>query len=247
MPQGASKSKKYTYIWISAIILVFGTFAISEIARRLKDQQVVQSDRMSVGIENQDLGYLVLDGKKRKVPSFKLINQDSLYITNKDLEGKVYVLDFFFSTCPTICPVMTQNMANLQNTFKDIKNFELVSITINPRYDTPQVLKNYGQRYQANFDNWHFLTGNRDEIFELSDSGFSLLIKEDAAIPGGFEHSGMFALVDKNGFLRSRYDSFGNPIIYYRGAILESQGVNEEGETQQITQLKEDIQQLMAE
>lgn len=91
------------------------------------------------------------------------------------------------------------------------------------------------------------MTGDQDEIYALAEKGFYILANENDDAPGGFEHSGMFALVDKNGYIRSREDQFGNPLIYYRGTITEKQGVNDEGEPQQITMLKEDIKKLLAE
>ncbi|MBT8223289.1 MAG: SCO family protein, partial [Eudoraea sp.] len=94
---------------------------------------------------------------------------------------------------------------------------------------------------------WHLLTGDREEIYELANVGFNIFAAEAQDVPGGFEHSGLFALIDKEGYLRSRLDDFGNPIIYYRGTIMESQGTNAEGEQEQISILKEDIKKLLEE
>jgi protein SCO1/2 len=94
---------------------------------------------------------------------------------------------------------------------------------------------------------WHLLTGARDTIYDLANVGFNIFAAENPGVAGGFEHSGLFALVDKDGFIRSRRDDFGNPIIYYRGTIPEDQGENEEGEKEQISILKEDIRKLLEE
>ena len=247
MPTGANSKKKYTYVWVSAIILIFGTFAVYEISKRLKEGTVVENDRMSIPNLSKEVAFVVNEGRKRKVPSFSFRNQDSVLVSNEDYLGKVYVVEFFFSTCPTICPVMTKNLVEIQNTFKDYEDFGVASFTINPRYDTPSVLKKYAERYGVENPDWHFLTGNRDSIYQLAQDGFYLPAIEDASVPGGFEHSGMFALIDKEGNIRSREDSFGNPIIYYRGTVTEEQGVNNEGEPQQITMLKEDIKKLLLE
>ncbi|MEM8846416.1 MAG: SCO family protein [Bacteroidota bacterium] len=247
MPTGANSKKKYTYVWVSAIILIFGTFAVYEISKRLKEGTVVENDRMSIPNLSKEVAFVVNEGRKRKVPSFSFRNQDSVLVSNEDYLGKVYVVKFFFSTCPTICPVMTKNLVEIQNTFKDFKDFGVASFTINPRYDTPSVLKKYAERYGVENPNWHFLTGDRDSIYQLAQDGFYLPAIEDASVPGGFEHSGMFALIDKQGNIRSREDSYGNPIIYYRGTVTEEQGVNNEGEPQQITMLKEDIKKLLLE
>ncbi|UOY07837.1 SCO family protein [Muricauda sp. SCSIO 64092] len=247
MPQGASNKKKYTYVWVSAVILVFGIFTVKEVAERINNDSLVDKDRMIGTSAIDDLSYIVNNGQKRKVPNFSFINQDSVLVTNKDYLGKVYVVDFFFTTCPTICPTMTQNLVELQETFKERDNFAVASFTINPRYDTPHVLKKYGEKYGVNNPNWNLLTGEQEKIYELAREGFYILASEAEDAPGGFEHSGMFALVDKEGYIRSRMDGFGNPLIYYRGTITEKQGTNQEGEPQQITMLKEDIKKLLEE
>lgn len=247
MPTGANNKKKYTYIWVSAIILIFGIFAVHEITKRIKGGTIVENDRMSAATQHKKVGFVVNEGKKRKVPEFSFLNQDSVLVTNKDYLGKVYVVEFFFTTCPTICPIMTNNLLELQKTFKEDEDFGVASFTINPRYDTPSVLKKYAEKYGITDKDWHLLTGDQEEIYTLAQEGFYILANEVEDAPGGFEHSGMFALVDKNGYIRSREDEFGNPLIYYRGTITEKQGVNAEGEAQQITILKEDIKKLLAE
>lgn len=247
MPTGANNKKKHTYIWVSAIILIFGIFAVYEITKRVKGGTIVENDRMSVGMQAQKLGYVVNDGTRRRVPEFAFYDQDSTLITNKDYLGKVYLVEFFFTTCPTICPIMTENLVELQNTFKENEAFAVASFTINPRYDTPSVLKKYAAKHGITDKDWHLMTGDQDEIYTLAEEGFYILANENNDAPGGFEHSGMFALVDKNGYIRSREDQFGNPLIYYRGTITEKQGVNDEGEPQQITMLKEDVEKLLVE
>lgn len=247
MPTGANNKKKYTYVWVSAIILIFGTFAVYEIIKRVKGGTIVENDRMSVASAEQQVGFVVNEGKKRQVPKFSFIDQDSVLVTNKDYLGKVYVVEFFFTTCPTICPIMTKNLLELQKTFKDSADFGVASFTINPRYDTPAVLKKYAEKYGIVDKDWHLLTGDQEKIYTLAQEGFYIVANEVEDAPGGFEHSGMFALVDKNGYIRSRQDKFGNPLIYYRGTITEKEGVNAEGEAQQITMLKEDIKKLLAE
>ncbi len=247
MPTGANKKQKYTYVWVSLIVLIFGVFAVYEITKRLKTGSVIENDRMAGTTSVMPLSYVTSNGKKRTVPHFSFLNQDSVLISNKDYLGKVYVVDFFFTTCPTICPVMSSNLEELQATFKDEGEFGIASFTINPRYDKPSVLKDYAKKYNASNTKWNFLTGNQEEIYDLARTGFYILANEANDAPGGFEHSGMFALVDKQGFIRSRTDNYGNPIIYYRGTITEKQGVNKKGEAQQITVLKEDIKKLLAE
>ena len=194
-----------------------------------------------------DLVYITLNGERRRVPEFSFLNQDSLIISNEDYEGKVYVIDFFFTTCPTICPLMSRNLVELQNEFREFENFGVASFTINPLHDTPRILKEYAESYGITDMDWHLLTGDSQEILDMANIGFNIYAAADSDVPGGFEHSGLFALVDKEGYLRSRLDNFGNPIVYYRGTISEAQGKNAEGEQEQISILKEDIRRLLDE
>jgi len=238
---------KYHYIWISLIILIFGIIFIPRIVDRFKEGTVVENDRMNVTDPADKLAYIIRNDEKRKVPPFAFINQDSLLITNEDYLGKVYVVEFFFTTCPTICPIMNQNLVQIQEEFREFEDFGVASFTINPDYDTPRVLKEYAEKYGITDMDWHLLTGDRDQIYDLANVGFNIFAAQADEVPGGFEHSGLFALIDKEGYIRSRMDDFGNPIIYYRGTITEAQGTNVDGEEEQISILKTDIRKLLAE
>lgn len=240
-------NKKYTYVWVSLIVLIFGIIVIPRIVERLSSNTVVENDRLNGSGQNEALGYILLDGKKRKVPSFEFINQDSVLINDKDYLGKVYVVDFFFTRCPSICPIMTTNLVDVQRHFKGDKNFGIASFSITPEFDTPDVLRTYAEKYKIQNNGWNLMTGNKDAVYELANAGFNIFAAEMPDVPGGFEHSGLFALVDKEGYLRSRKDEFGNPIVYYRGAILEKDGTNDQGETEEISILKIDIQKLLEE
>jgi protein SCO1/2 len=193
------------------------------------------------------LAHIFLNGKKRRVPSFEFINQDSLLITDKDYLGKVYIVEFFFTSCPSICPIMTKNLVDLQEEFKTSNDFGVASFTITPEYDTPTVLKAYAEKHGITNMDWHLMTGDQEDIYALANRGFNIFVSEMPNAPGGFEHAGLFALIDKNGYLRSRVDEFGNPIIYYRGTITEDAGENSEGEKEQISILREDIYKLLKE
>ncbi|GAA0717219.1 SCO family protein [Aquimarina litoralis] len=241
--------KKYSYVGISFIILVFGIILIPRIVNRVKKSSIVENDRMSASnpIVNQKLSYIKINGKPRKVPEFAFLNQDSLPITNHDFKGKVFVVDFFFTSCPTICPKMSKNLVYLQDKLKDYKDFGVASFTINPRRDTPSILKKYAENYGISNPDWHLLTGEREDIFDLANAGFNIYAAENPEVPGGFEHNGHFALIDKDGYIRSRYDASGNPIIYYRGTIGVEEKKDENGEEEQITILLEDIKKLLEE
>jgi len=225
--------KNKSYIGIAFVILVFGIIFVPRIVNRIKDGKTVQNDRLSVSSgENTDETLF----KIGPAPQFELTNQEGKKITNKDYEGKVYVLEFFFSTCPTICPRMNQNMLAIQNKFIKESNFGIASITINPENDTPQVLKEHAQKLGVTSKNWYFLTGEKEYIMNLANKGFNIYAGENSKVNGGFEHSGLFALIDKKGNIRCRKDEYNNPIMYYDG--LEAKGVNA---------IKEDIKLLLEE
>lgn len=242
--------KNKSYIGISFVILVFGIYAIPKIIDGFKNKTIVKENRMSR--VNQDLS----EGKSSdlvkfgKVPQFSFLNQDSILRTNSFFKGKVYVVEFFFTTCPTICPIMTQNMTQIEKAYGDLNDFGIASFTINPGVDTPSVLKSYMKDYSIKSKNWQMLTGNRESIMQLANTGFNLYAAMNDKAPGGFEHSGMFALVDKNGYIRSRRDENGNPILCYRG--IDGTRKDEAGEVidttkNQITALKQDILKLLKE
>ncbi len=112
-------------------------------------------------------------------------------------------------------------MVKIQNEFYGNPNLGIASFSIDPEYDTPEVLKEYAESYKVTNLNWHLLTGNKAKIHELANTGFNLYVGENTEIDGGFEHSGFFALIDQDGNIRSRIDENENPIIYYDGLTAE--------------------------
>lgn len=240
-------NKKYTYVWVSLIVLIFGIITVPRIVERVKSGTVVENDRMNSPVTKKGLSYILQNKKKRKAPPFQLLNQDSVLVSNKDYLGKVYVVEFFFTSCPSICPIMTKNLVGLQDYFNDKEDFGVASFSITPQYDTPYVLKNYAAKYGITDKDWNLLTGDKEAIYNLANAGFNIFAAEMPDASGGFEHSGLFALVDRQGYLRSRLDKFGNPIVYYRGAISEEMGENSQGEKEEISILREDILKLLEE
>lgn len=226
--------KKFSYIGISFVILIFGIIFIPRIVERIKTDNIVQGDRLDA-ISNHKSGKTGLV-KIGPVPKFNLIDQNQKKISNTSYIGKVYIIEFFFSTCPSICPIMNKNMVTIQNSFFGNPNFGIASISINPETDTPVVLKKHAIEIGVKSSNWHLLTGDKDYIFNIANKGFNLYAGENKNISGGFEHSGFFALIDKNGYIRCRKDNFGNPILYYDG--LDKKGVKE---------ITEDIKKLLNE
>jgi len=141
---------------------------------------------------------------------------------------------------------MNRNLIQIQDEFKGFEDFGVASFTINPDFDTPEVLKAYADNYGVTNPNWNLMTGDKAALYKLSNEGFYIYAAEDKTVEGGFEHSGNFALIDKNGFIRCRVVN-GNPLIYYNGITSESEKTDEDGKLEEISALKEDIKKLLNE
>lgn len=241
--------KNYSYIGISLVILIFGIIFIPEIIDRVGTDKVVSSSRSDGQEERmasaEPLSYILVNGEKKKIPAFEFVDQHGDTISNKDYEGKVFIAEFFFSTCPTICPIMKDNLVAVQNEFKDHEDFGIASYSIDPVHDTPAVLKEYAKLNDIKHQNWHLMTGDREDIYELANSGFNIYAGQNPDADGGFEHSGYFALIDKEGYIRSRKDKFGNPIIYYRGSVERNKVAGAGQEEPQIDILIQDVKNLL--
>jgi protein SCO1/2 len=164
-----------------------------------------------------------------KVPDFELTDQNNKKINSKDMLGKVYLVEFFFSKCPTICPVMNTNMRAIEDEIND-PNFGIISISIDPENDTPELLKEHAERIGVKSPNWHFLTGNRDYIGKIADQ-FNIYVGDKEDESESLNHSGMIALVDKDGNIRCRYNKENMPILYYSGLNYG----DKEGKTPKLT------------
>ena len=230
--------KNYRYIGLIIILIVFGLLFIPKIIDRVANNTQVESNR---SVPAKPMAYIKLNGEAKKVPEFLMLNQDSLLIGNEDFSGKVYLAEFFFTRCPTICPIMNENMKVLDARFGDRQDFGIASFTIDPDNDKPHVLKQYSENYGIKSQNWHFLTDKKSRVYELANSGFSIFAGINPAVAGGFEHQGYFALIDKNGYIRSRVDRFDNPIVYYSGLDLVDQDI------QGVDMLLEDVELLLKE
>ena len=230
--------KNYRYVGLIIILIVFGLLFIPKIIDRVANNTQVESNR---SVPAKPMAYIKLNGEAKKVPEFLMLNQDSLLIGNEDFSGKVYLAEFFFTRCPTICPIMNENMKVLDARFGDRQDFGIASFTIDPDNDKPHVLKQYSENYGIKSQNWHFLTDKKSRVYELANSGFSIFAGINPKVAGGFEHQGYFALIDKNGYIRSRVDRFDNPIVYYSGLDLVDQDI------QGVDMLLEDVELLLKE
>ena len=139
------------------------------------------------------------------IPNFSFINQNGDTVTNADFEGKIYVADFFFTHCPTICPKVTAQMLRVHDQFKDSSMVLLLSHSIDPKNDTVGRLREYAGKLGVVAPKWHFVTGAKDSIYGIADDYFRIA-KESPDAPGGFDHSGRLILVDKNRRVRSFCD-----------------------------------------
>lgn len=140
------------------------------------------------------------------IPDFAFINQDSLPITNKTYEGKIYITDFFFTTCPTICPVMKKQLLRVYEKYKENPKVGILSHTIDPRHDSVQVLKEYATRLGIDGNMWNFVTGDKSKIYKLGEKSYYITAGEDSTAAGGIIHSGAFILVDTKRRVRGIYD-----------------------------------------
>jgi len=156
-------------------------------------------------VEVTENGHSVVK-KHFEVPEFKFVNQDKATVTNKTFKGKIYIADFIFLRCPTICPVMNLQMKRVYDAFKEDEQVLFVSHTIDPENDSVEVLKAYADKLGVDSKKWHFLHGDKKEIYDLAEKGYFAQAYEDMDAPGGFAHSGGFVLVDEKGHLRGVYD-----------------------------------------
>jgi protein SCO1/2 len=139
------------------------------------------------------------------IPDFAFVDQDSNLVTNATFEGKIYLADFFFISCPTICPKVKKQMLRIFDKYKGNDELMLLSHTIDPKRDTVGRLKSYAQNLGVDNGQWRFVTGEMDEIYGIADDYMSIA-KEDPNAPGGFDHSGWILLIDKTGHIRSFAD-----------------------------------------
>ena len=239
-------------ILIIILIVAFGLVFVPRIFDRVNNDDISRSESRSLKFDNfekniEPLPYLLLNNERKKVPDFKFINQNEELISNYDYLGKVYIVEFFFTTCTTICPIMNTNLVHIQNSFTAFPDFGIASFSINPEYDTSEVLRLYAKDNDITNPNWNLMTGERNEIYKLANDGFNLYTAASSDFIDGFEHSGYFAIVDKEGYIRSRVDQFGNPKIYYKGSVNFDEKLDNNGEAEEITLLKEDLLKLLNE
>jgi protein SCO1/2 len=140
------------------------------------------------------------------IAPFRFVDQDSAAITNESFFGKIYVADFFFTTCRTICPIMKTQLVRVYEATKDMPDVLILSHTIDPEYDTVALLHDFARRLGVESKRWHFVTGPRDSIYKIAQTSYFATAMEDRTEPDGFIHSGAFLLIDKARRIRGKYD-----------------------------------------
>lgn len=184
------------FLLLTASILLFSCTPKTEEKKLLLP---VYGEKKVGGVDNKDTIY-------HTIQSFKFINQYNDTITEQTTQGKIYVTDFFFTTCQSICPKMTNELVNVQTAFKDDSDVLILSHTVNPMHDTVEVMNGYAQTYGAIKNKWHFLTGNKKEIYDIAFKSYLVNALEDDGSPEGFLHSELFLLIDKEKRIRGLYD-----------------------------------------
>jgi len=141
-----------------------------------------------------------------RIAPFAFVDQDSAVVTNDTFRGKVYVADFFFTSCRTICPIMKTQMLRVYEATRDMPDVQIISHTIDPEYDTVALLRDFSKRLGVESGRWHFVTGVKDSIYKIAQTSYFATALEDKSEPDGFIHSGAFLLIDRQGRIRGKYD-----------------------------------------
>ncbi len=171
-------------------------------------------------------GTEVVDTIYQTIPDFKLLNQDSTYISQAQFKDKVYVADFFFTSCSTICPTMHRNLKTVYEEYKTNPEVMFLSHTIDFKYDKPSILKKYATKLGVDQSKWQFVYGEKQQVYKLAEHDYLVAVQEDSTARDGYIHQGWLVLIDKQKKMRGAYD----------GTKME-----------QVDQLKKDIATLLTE
>ena len=220
-------NRKALYAILIALIIPLLIFLYVNSLPKAAIPKPIFYDSVSSVIKN---GKQLNDTSWHRLPDFTLTNQLGQTVSLKDLgtvsendtNRRVIVADFFYTRCPTICPVMTRNMKRLQSTVKEAVDVDgrktqlvqFISFSIDPSRDSVAALKKWADRFQVDPSNWWLLTGDKQTIYDLSLKHMNLAV-QDPQIDSSFPHTDIFVLIDKNGVVRVRRDKVGNPVLYH--------------------------------
>lgn len=213
---------KYQYTFTHTLLIAtILFFASCKEGRKLP----IYGLRETKEVKNSD-GTVGVDTVYQTIPDFKFLNQDSIYITNDQFKGKIYIADFFFTSCTSICPIMHRNMKTIYDEFKDNNELMFLSHTIDFKYDSPSVLKKYANKLGVDGPRWQFVHGTKDSVYTIAEKSYLVAVGQDSTNRDGFVHQGYLVLIDKDRRIRGAYDGT---------------------DAGQVAQLKKDIPVLLAE
>ena len=191
-------TKNITYsFYLSVLFMLVAFSSCQENEKRLP---ILGPREVQAGVSGE------ADTLYHTIPDFAFVNQDSSVVTEDTFKEGIYVADFFFTTCPSICPIMKSQMLRVYEKYKGNDQVKILSHSIDPKHDTVAVLKDYAERLGVSSDQWHFVTGDKEEIFDLAQNSYMMSVLEDEEAPGGVVHSGAFLLIDSKGRVRGHYD-----------------------------------------
>lgn len=208
----------------SGIFLLLSAMTILSACQDQKKLPIL-GEREPFEVRNAD-GSISIDTLYKTIPKFSFLNQDSTLITNDTFKDKIYIADFFFTSCSTICPTMHRNMKAIFEQYKDNANIMFLSHTIDFKYDKPSVLKKYANKLGVDGEQWQFAYGTKDSVYKIAEKDYLVAVMEDSTSKENYVHQGWLVLIDKHRRIRGAYD-----------------GTND----QQVAQLKKDIPVLLAE
>lgn len=191
------------FFWVLGIL---STFIVLLFFRALKPTPVLpifQPAMVDPVLVDESIQYVK---KYHRINDFSLTNQNKENITHFDYDDHIYVADFFFTTCPSICPIMTENMVYLQSLLNDLPEIKLLSFSVTPEIDTPEVLKAYAQQKGVNDSRWNLLTGNKKEIYNLARRSYLVVQQDGNGYENDMIHTENFVLIDKQRRIRGYYD-----------------------------------------
>lgn len=157
------------------------------------------------GVDNPFQECPITDSVQHYIPDFNLTNQDGRSVGREKMNGKITIVDFFFTSCPSICPQMSLEMERVNDMFREEDEVQIMSFSIDPEYDTPDILNDYAAEHKAEAGKWDFLTGDKSAIYQLARCGFVIPTLDGLGIPDDFVHSDKFILVDQLGRIRGYY------------------------------------------
>lgn len=195
---------KYFNLSLSYLVLIF-TAMIGISSCQNTAQLPIYGER-EVAMSKDANGNTKIDTIYKTIPNFKFLNQDSVVFTQEAFKDKIYIADFFFTSCTSICPIMHRNMMTLYEAYKDNKAIMFLSHTIDFKYDTPSKLKAYAEKLGVDTKQWIFAYGNKEEVYNIAEKDYLVAVKEDNLAKDGYIHQGWLVLIDKHKRIRGAYD-----------------------------------------